>query len=38
MLKAKGKTVIVATHDQELMQLADRILCLEDGRLTSQNE
>jgi putative ABC transport system ATP-binding protein len=38
MLKAKGKTVIAATHDQELMQLADRILCLEDGRLTSQNE
>lgn len=38
MLKAKGKTVIVATHDAELMQLADRTACLEDGRLASQNE
>jgi putative ABC transport system ATP-binding protein len=38
MLKVNGKTVIVATHDPELMKLADRILCLEDGRLASQNE
>jgi putative ABC transport system ATP-binding protein len=36
MLKTKGKTVIVATHDPELMQLADRTVCLEDGRLTNQ--
>ena len=38
MLKANGKTVIVATHDPELMQLADRTDCLEDGRLANQNE
>ena len=38
MLKANGKTVIVATHDPDLMQLADRKVCLEDGRLASQNE
>ena len=38
MLKADGKTVIVATHDPELMQLANRMLCLEDGRLVSKNE
>ena len=38
MLKSNGKTVIVATHDPELMQLADRTLCLEDGRLASKNE
>jgi putative ABC transport system ATP-binding protein len=38
MLKTKGKTVIVATHDPELMKLADRTACLEDGRLSSQNE
>jgi len=37
-LKANGKTVIVATHDPELMQLADRTVCLEDGRLASLNE
>jgi putative ABC transport system ATP-binding protein len=38
MLKAKGKTVIVATHDPELIQLADWTVCLEEGRLASQNE
>jgi putative ABC transport system ATP-binding protein len=38
MLKAEGKTVIVATHDMELMQLADRTLCLEDGRLATGDE
>jgi putative ABC transport system ATP-binding protein len=38
MLKRNGKTVIVATHDSELMKLADRIGCLEDGRLAGQNE
>jgi len=38
LLKANGKTVIVATHDPELMQLADRIMCLEDGRLAGHNE
>jgi putative ABC transport system ATP-binding protein len=38
MLKASGKTVIVATHDPELMQLADRTVFLEDGRPASKNE
>ena len=38
MLKADGKTIIVATHDPEIMQLADQALCLEDGRLASKNE
>jgi len=38
MLKANGKTVIVATHDPELMQLADWIACLDDGRLVTQSE
>jgi putative ABC transport system ATP-binding protein len=38
MLKAAGKTVIVATHDPEPMRLADRTLCLEDGRLPRQSE
>jgi putative ABC transport system ATP-binding protein len=32
-LKADGKTIIVATHDSKLMELADRTVCLEDGRL-----
>jgi putative ABC transport system ATP-binding protein len=38
MLKASGKTVIVATHDPDLMQLADRTVFLEEGRLASKNE
>ena len=38
MLKTNGKTIIVATHDPEIMQLADQALCLEDGRLASRNE
>ena len=38
MLKADGKTIIVATHDAQIIQLADQKLCLEDGRLASQDE
>ena len=38
MLKANGKTIIVATHDPEILQLADQALCLEDGKLASRNE
>jgi putative ABC transport system ATP-binding protein len=38
MLKANEKTIIVATHDLEIIQLADQTLCLEDGRLESPNE
>ncbi|UCF44687.1 MAG: ABC transporter ATP-binding protein [Candidatus Bathyarchaeota archaeon] len=38
MLKANEKTIFVATHDPEIMQLADQTLCLEDGRVASQNE
>ena len=36
MVKSFGKTVIVATHDPELTQLADRIMCLKKGRFSSQ--
>jgi putative ABC transport system ATP-binding protein len=38
MLKTNGKTVIVATHDPELMQLANRTLYFEDGRLADPDE
>ena len=38
MLKASGKTVIASTHDAQIVQLADQRLCLEDGRLASQDE
>jgi putative ABC transport system ATP-binding protein len=38
MLKNDGKTVIVATHDTEVRQLAGRTACLEDGRLAYTDE
>ena len=37
-LKNQGKTIIVATHDEQISRLAHQKLCLEDGRLTSENE
>jgi putative ABC transport system ATP-binding protein len=33
-VKAEGKTVIVATHDEKLLKLASRSLFLKNGRLT----
>jgi putative ABC transport system ATP-binding protein len=38
LLKEKGKTVIVSTHEQQIRELADQVLCLEDGKLASKNE
>lgn len=36
-LKARGKTIIMITHDQEIAgQVADRILSIKDGLLTEQ--
>ncbi|PVX26125.1 MAG: ABC transporter ATP-binding protein [Candidatus Bathyarchaeum sp.] len=35
-IKNEGKTVIVATHDEKLLNLANRSLCLKDGRLTDR--
>jgi putative ABC transport system ATP-binding protein len=37
-LKDKGKTVIVATHDDKIVTLADQSFSLQDGRLMSINE
>jgi len=38
LLKQKGKTVIVSTHDLQIRNLADQVICLKDGRLASENE
>ncbi len=35
-IKEDGKTVIVATHDEKLLKLASRSLCLKDGRLINR--
>jgi putative ABC transport system ATP-binding protein len=37
-LKDKGKTIIVATHDERIIQIADKKLYLEDGKLVSLDE
>lgn len=37
-LKEDGKTIIVATHDEHIAELAQQRLCLEDGMLMSENE
>jgi len=37
-MKAKGKTVIVATHDERILSLANRTLRLHDGRIIDINE
>ncbi len=37
-LKAEGKTIIVSTHERELMRFADQRLLIEDGRLIEYNE
>jgi len=37
-MKAKGKTVIVATHDERILELANRALRLHDGRIVDANE
>ena len=38
LLKQKGKTIIVSTHDTEIRQLADQVVCLEDGKLASVDD
>ncbi len=37
-LKGEGKTIIVSTHDNQLLELADQKLCLENGKLENYNE
>jgi len=37
MLKEKGKIVIVSTHDERIMQFADRTFCLENGTLANRH-
>ena len=37
-LKKAGKTIIVATHDADIMPLADQKFYIEDGKLANANE
>jgi putative ABC transport system ATP-binding protein len=36
VVRSQGVTVLVATHDQNLMELADRVVELRDGRLVDE--
>lgn len=38
MLKAKGKTVVVISHDDRYYQIADRIIKLENGKLEHNHQ
>ena len=38
MLNEDGKTIIIATHDQQVSDMADRRLWLEEGKLLTWNE
>ena len=35
-LKSEKKTIIIATHDEKLIDLADRILTFDDGKITDE--
>jgi putative ABC transport system ATP-binding protein len=37
-MKLKGKTIIVATHDERILKLSNRTLRLHDGRIMDTNE
>ena len=38
LLKSKGKTVIVSTHDLQIRELADQVITLKEGKLATENE
>ncbi|MEO3815372.1 ABC transporter ATP-binding protein [Plantactinospora sp. B24E8] len=38
LVRSRGMTALVATHDPSLMELANRVLTLRDGRLLSEEE
>jgi putative ATP-binding cassette transporter len=37
-LKVRGKTVLVITHDERFLRVADRVLRMEDGKLRLERE
>jgi putative ABC transport system ATP-binding protein len=38
MLKSAGKTLIVSTHDMQLLEFADQKLCFREGKLATYDE
>ena len=38
LAKQQGSTILLVTHDSRILDVADRILYMEDGRVTQQNQ
>ena len=38
LLKEKGKTIVVSTHDLSIRDLADQVIYLKDGKLATEDE
>ena len=36
--RARGRTLVLVTHDRELADLADEVIALRDGRVVSRQE
>jgi putative ABC transport system ATP-binding protein len=36
LVQESGVTLVIVTHDNRILHFADRILCLEDGRLADE--
>lgn len=37
LAKAEGVTIVMVTHDNRILDIADRVVAMEDGRLSSDN-
>jgi putative ABC transport system ATP-binding protein len=37
LAKERGSTILMVTHDNRILDIADRIIHMEDGRLSSDN-
>jgi len=35
-MKEEGKTIIVATHDERIMQLSNRVMHMQNGRIVAE--
>jgi ABC-type siderophore export system fused ATPase/permease subunit len=35
-MKQEGKTIIIATHDDYLIELANRVINFEDGKIVNE--
>jgi putative ABC transport system ATP-binding protein len=38
LVQKAGMTIVMTTHDPGIMELADYVVALEDGRIVTQNQ